>query len=218
MARQLLISKGGRFISASLRGGNQFIDGGCGADCKGAAGGLHRNTRSRLVEKLPSMFTLSRLAAVLFSMAQIVAPTSMAAPKSVVEPAPPQPVSQKVMVKRGASVEIPLKIHGTRSQTLAWIIRQPPLHGKLSEVRATGQEAAAVTYRPPADLRVVSDRFTFSVRSTEGISAPVDVTIAITDDAPQISAPAEMNVGRIWFKGNENSRGPAPREIGRAHV
>jgi hypothetical protein len=124
-----------------------------------------------------------------------LAPMSIAAPKAVIPPAPPQPVEQKVTVKRGGSVDIPLKIYGTRSQTLAWIIRKPPVAGKLSSIRATGAEAAVVTYRPPADLGVVSERFTFSVRSSEGVSAPVEVSIAITDDPPQINSPGELDFG-----------------------
>ncbi len=121
----------------------------------------------------------------------------LAAPKAAVQPAPPQPMAQKATVKRGASVEIPLKIYGTRAQTLSWIIRQQPVSGKLSGIRATAAEAAAVTYRPPADVRVVSDRFTFSVRSSEGVSAPGEVTITITDDPPQIGSPAELDFGVI---------------------
>ena len=100
-------------------------------------------------------------------------------------------------MKRGGSVEIPLRIYGTRAQTLSWIIKQPPLRGKLSAIRATGAESAVVTYRPPADLRIVSERFTISVRSTEGVSAPVEMTIGITDDAPQIGGPAELDFGEV---------------------
>ena len=120
-----------------------------------------------------------------------------AAPKTNVVPAPPQPVEQRVSVRRGGSVEVPLRIYGTRAQTLGWIVRQQPAHGKLSGVRATGAETAVVTYRPPTNLLVVSDRFTFSVRSNEGVSAPVAVTIAIVDDEPRIVAVAEMDFGAL---------------------
>ena len=120
-----------------------------------------------------------------------------AAPKTNVVPAPPQPVEQRVSVRRGGSVEVPLRIYGTRAQTLGWIVRQQPAHGKLSGVRATGAETAVVTYRPPTNLQVVSDRFTFSVRSNEGVSAPVAVTIAIVDDEPRIVAVAEMDFGAL---------------------
>ena len=123
--------------------------------------------------------------------------TALAAPKAVLAPVPPQPVEQKVTVKRGGSVEIPLRIYGTRAQTLAWVIRQQPAHGKLSGVRATAPETAVITYRPPTDLRIVSDRFTFSARSNEGVSAAAEVTISIIDDAPQLSAPGELNFGEL---------------------
>ena len=149
------------------------------------------------MEKFPSFFIRPWLVAVLFFFGGGIAPIAAGAPKMVVAPAPPQPVEQKVTVRRGGSVEIPLKIYGTRAQTLSWIVKQPPARGRLSEVRATGAESAVVTYRPPADLGVVSDRFAFSVRSSEGVSAPVEVTIAITDEAPQISAPGELNFGTL---------------------
>ena len=191
------VAKDGGFISASFRCGNQFIEGRCGADCQGAAGGLHRNTRSRIVEKFPSFFICPWVAAVLFFLKPGLAPMAAGAPKLVVAPAPPQPVEQKVTVRRGGSVEVPLKIYGTRAQTLSWIIKRPPGRGKLSEVRATGAESAVVTYRPPADLGVVSDRFTFSVRSNEGVSAPVEVAIAILDDAPRIGGLGELDFGTV---------------------
>lgn len=123
--------------------------------------------------------------------------TALAAPKTVLAPVPPQPVEQKVTVKRGGSVDIPLRIYGTRAQTLAWVIRQQPAHGKLSGVRATAPETAVITYRPPSDLRIVSDRLTFSARSNEGVSAAAEVTISIIDDAPQISVPGELNFGEL---------------------
>ena len=165
-------------------------------DCQGGERGLHRSTRSRFVEKFRSFHARLRPVIVLFVMLNLCAEMS-AAPKSAVLPAPPQPMAQKVTVKRGGSVEIALKIYGTRAQTLSWIIREQPVGGKLSAIRATAAEAAAVTYRPPADVRVVSDHFTFSVRSSEGVSAPVEVTITITDDPPQIGAPVELDFGVI---------------------
>ncbi|MEO7319720.1 MAG: hypothetical protein ABIZ56_12080, partial [Chthoniobacteraceae bacterium] len=144
-----------------------------------------------------SFFIRPRLASALLFLKLGLAPMAMAAPKTPVAPAPPQPMEQKAAVKRGDTVDIPLKIYGTRAQTLSWIIKQAPLHGKLSGVRATGAESAVVTYRPPADLRVISDRFTFSVRSSEGVSAPVEVAVTITDDAPRISATAELDFGSL---------------------
>ena len=134
--------------------------------------------------------------------AAFISMTAVAAPKTVVEPTPPQPMEQKVTVKRGGSVDIPLRIYGTRAQTLSWVIRQQPAHGKLSAVRSTAPETAVVTYRPPSDLRVVSDRFTFSARSNEGVSAAAEVTITIADDPPKLSVPAEVNFGTLLVGGS----------------
>ncbi|HZJ14235.1 MAG TPA: hypothetical protein VFD27_04250 [Chthoniobacteraceae bacterium] len=120
-----------------------------------------------------------------------------APPPASVAPAPPKPIEQQVSVKRGESVDIPLRIYGTRAQTLGWLIRQRPAHGKLSNLRSTAPESGIVTYTPPADLRVVSDRFTFSVRSNEGVSAAAEVQIAIVDDAPLLIVPTEMNFGTL---------------------
>lgn len=106
-------------------------------------------------------------------------------------------MEQKVTVKRGSAVDVPLRIYGTRSQTLGWAIKRAPAHGKLSNLRATGAESAAVTYTPPMDVRIASDRFSFSVRSSEGVSAPADVLITILDDDPRIVAPVEIEFGSL---------------------
>ena len=181
-----------RFCAAT-----HFIGQGCNADCQGAAGGLHRSTRSSLAGKFTVVPNRIQLTFILVCMVALFPQSATTAPKTNVEPTPPQPMEQKVNVKRGGSVDIPLRIYGTRAQTLTWIIRQHPAHGKLSGIRATAPEAAVVTYRPPADLAVVSDRFTFSVRSNEGVSAAAEVTIAITDDEPRIVAPSELEFGTL---------------------
>lgn len=118
-----------------------------------------------------------------------------AAPKAARDstaPAPPQPVAQKVSVQRGQSVEIPLRIYGTRSQTLSWIIRQAPAQGKLSPPRPVAAEAAVITYTSSTVPGPGTDRFTFSARSNEGVSAAVEVTITIVDADPLLIAPAEL--------------------------
>jgi len=122
----------------------------------------------------------------------------LSAPKSIaLPPAPPQPVEQEVTVKRGGSVDIPLRIYGTRAQTLSWLIRRPPAHGKLSNLRATAPETALITYTPPADLRFKTDRFTFSARSNEGASAPAEVLITIADEDPRLLVPAMLDFGAL---------------------
>jgi hypothetical protein len=123
---------------------------------------------------------------------------SAGAPSPAIVPSvPPKPIEQRVSVKRSESVDIPLRIYGTRAQTLGWLIRQRPAHGKLSNLHSTEPEAGVVTYTPPADLGVVSDRFSFSVRSNEGVSAAAEVQIAIVDDAPLLLVATEMNFGTL---------------------
>jgi hypothetical protein len=90
-------------------------------------------------------------------------------------PAPPPPVPRTVRVARGGKAEIPLRIYGTRSQKLTFIIRAAPQHGKLSEPKQTDPEAATVTYAPPADLAITRDKFSYAVRSNEGVSGAVDI-------------------------------------------
>ncbi|MDB6175601.1 MAG: Fibronectin type domain protein [Chthoniobacteraceae bacterium] len=110
--------------------------------------------------------------------------------------APPQPVSPIVRVKRGESVEIPLKIYGTRSQTLDFLIRVPPQTGKLSEIKRIAQEAGSITYTPSKDLIVKRDKFSYAVRSNEGVSAAVEVAITILDTDPDLFAPETTDFGR----------------------
>lgn len=106
-------------------------------------------------------------------------------------------MEQTVGVRRGASVDIPLRIYGTRSQTLSWIIRQQPAHGQLSKLRATSPETAVITYTPAADLRFTADTFTFSARSNEGASAPALVSISISDDPAKLVVPDIIDFGTV---------------------
>lgn len=110
---------------------------------------------------------------------------------------PPQPVQQTARVPRGGSVEIPLRIYGTRNQKLEFRIRQAPRAGTLSEIRQIDQEVASVTYTPPADLSITREKFTYAVKSTEGISAGADVFITIVDSPPRLVAPVALDFSRV---------------------
>lgn len=85
----------------------------------------------------------------------------------------------------GQSVQVPLTIIGGRGEQLEFLIRVPPRAGRLSAVRMVGANVAAVTYRAPA--RGGEDRFSYAVRSGEGVSAAAIVSITITD-APALPA------------------------------
>ncbi|MEA3209387.1 MAG: Flagellar-associated PapD-like [Chthoniobacter sp.] len=115
--------------------------------------------------------------------------------------APPPPMPQKVIVPRGRKVEIPLRIYGRQNEALRYLIKTPPAHGKLSSVREVGRETSAVAYEPPDDLAITADRFTFSVQSTAGVSAPVEVTIAIIDQPAQLAVPESVDFGELLAGG-----------------
>jgi len=112
-------------------------------------------------------------------------------------PAPPPAVSLSLTVPRGESVDIPLRIHGTRSQTLEFRIRKPPSAGTISAVRQTAQESATVRYTATPDFRVTQDHFSYAVRSKEGVSAPADVRIQIVDEPPLLIAPETLEFASL---------------------
>lgn len=116
--------------------------------------------------------------------------------RPVLDPPPPaRPVS--VNVARGQQVDIPLRIYGVQSKALRYLIKAPPAHGTLSEVRAISREVSAVTYSPPADLAVKADRFTFSVQNHSGVSAPVEVTISIYDEPARFAVAHSLEFAEI---------------------
>jgi hypothetical protein len=102
---------------------------------------------------------------------------------------PPQPVPQKIDVPRTSNAQVILKIYGRQSETLRFLIRVKPEHGKITEIKPAGREAAVLFYQPPADLAVRSDRFAYAVQSSAGVSAPAEISINIMDEAPRLIVP-----------------------------
>ena len=111
--------------------------------------------------------------------------------------APPPPVALNVKIRREGKTEIPLRIHGRANEVLKFHIRTPPIHGKISEPRKTEREAAVVVYEPPADLAIGTDKFLFSVQSSAGVSAPVEVNITIIDQPPLLEIPDSIDFGTV---------------------
>lgn len=109
--------------------------------------------------------------------------------------APPPVVSQKVSIRRGESVTIPLGIHGVRGGALEFLIRTPPRFGRLSGIKPMGLNSASVIYTAPTKGAATEDQFAYAVRSNEGVSAPGLVSIAIAEPvviAARLVAPAEL--------------------------
>ncbi len=129
----------------------------------------------------------------------LLAPAQAAEKKDtrpVLDPPPPA-LPQSLTVTRKARLDVPLKIYGVQSEKLRYLIKTPPAHGRLSEVRAVSREVSVVTYEPPADLAVTADRFTFSAQNHAGVSAPVEVTIAIIDEPPRLAVAHTVEFGEL---------------------
>lgn len=126
-------------------------------------------------------------------------------PKDPVGIAPPQPVQLNVKIRREGKTEIPLRIYGVANEPLQYLIRVPPLHGKLGEPRATGRETAVAVYEPPADLNIATDRFFYAVKSAQGVSAPVEVAVTILDQPAQLTIPDQLEFATVRT-GNSSSK------------
>ena len=105
----------------------------------------------------------------------------------IIGAAPPQPVEMNLKVHREAKTEITLRIYGKANEPLKYLIRVPPVHGRLSEPRATEREVSVVVYEPPADLGITADKFAYAVQNSIGVSAAVEVTLTIVDQPPQLA-------------------------------
>jgi hypothetical protein len=141
---------------------------------------------------------LSGLIPLLIALAlALVAPPLRAEKKPVEGAAPPTPMEVAIKVKREVRTEIPLQTYARRNELLKFLIRTPPEHGQITEPAQTGKETASVIYDPPADLSITRDKFYFAVQSSEGVSAPVEVSITIIDAPPSLVIPGPMDFPKI---------------------
>ena len=108
---------------------------------------------------------------------------------------PPRAVPAGAKVARGGSVEIVLRAAGGGLMPVKFLIRAQPQSGKLSGLRSTGADAAVITYRHGGGVAAARDRFQFAVQGEQGVSAPVDVDIAIAMEPPMLGVPAEIDFG-----------------------
>jgi len=110
-------------------------------------------------------------------------------------PPPVQPLMVKVL--RGETAEIQLRIHGSRNEPLRFLIRTPPEHGLLTEVRVLNREIGVVTYKPPANAAIVRDRFFYAAQTSVGVSASAEVVINITDPPPDLGLPDALDFSSV---------------------
>ena len=110
---------------------------------------------------------------------------------------PPQPVQLTIKVRREGKTEIPLGIHGQANEPLKFLIRTAPQSGKASDPKPSGRETATTIYEPPTDLAITTDRFLYAVQSNAGVSAPVEVSITIVDQPPQLKIPDALDFATV---------------------
>jgi hypothetical protein len=137
---------------------------------------------------------LSGLIPLIIAMALALAGPPLRADKNA---APPTPMEVTIKVKREVRTEIPLQTYARRNELLKFLIRTPPEHGQITDPAQTGKETAAVIYDPPANLSITHDKFYFAVQSSEGVSAPVEVSITIIDAPPVLAIPGPLDFPKI---------------------
>lgn len=114
--------------------------------------------------------------------------------------APPPPIPRKVLIDRGQQVTVPLAVYGVGVENMEFVIRSAPKVGKLSAVQITSDSTAAVVYTAPEETSAFEDRFTYAVKTEDGVSAPVFVTISIAEPAgipPRLVVPASLEMESI---------------------
>lgn len=114
---------------------------------------------------------------------------------------PPPVVSQTIAAQRGEKITVPLAIHGSRGELLEFIIRTPPAHGKLSPVKNAALNSATVIYTPSARSTAAEDRFSYSVRGSDGVSAPGVIVLRFSEPVvmpPKLAAPNEVEFPPVF--------------------
>lgn len=114
-------------------------------------------------------------------------------------PPPPMPQAQNVTIFRGRTVEIPLHAIGRAPSQLKFLIRTPPKHGRLGEIRFTGRKTAVVTYYNDEKAAAAFDSFTYAVQAVDtAVSAAGTVNIAISEEPPALSVVHALDFGQLW--------------------
>jgi hypothetical protein len=106
--------------------------------------------------------------------------------------APPIPAPLLYTVNGRDAVRLPLKIVGTPTGSITFILRSQPQHGIVRMIRAQG-EAAMVEYTPPSDRSISSDSFSFVAANSKGVSSEALVQIKLVDRSAKLEAVAKLD-------------------------
>jgi hypothetical protein len=109
---------------------------------------------------------------------------------------PPQAVPSEVQVQRWGEARISLRIAGS-AVAPEFRIRDRPRSGSLSDPVRTDELSGEVLYRHTGGEQELEDSFSYSVKSTRGVSAPAKVTIKIVDPPPDFAVPESIDFGEL---------------------
>ena len=156
----------------------------------------HRSIEIRIVVCLAS---LSLLGLVVTAQADItlLPPKEARKQNAHPEPVPPEPVPVNISVRRGGTVEIPLRVFGVPAESFTYLLRTLPTAGKVSEPKVVGRGLGAATYEHRNGNTQDHDHFRFATRTDHGISGSVEVSITIVDDPPVLNVLGELDFGMI---------------------
>ncbi len=114
--------------------------------------------------------------------------------------APPPPIPRKYTLDRGQQINVPLAVYGSGVENMQFLIRTAPKVGTLSQIMTTGDNTATVTYTLPDDTTALEDRFFYAVKTPDGVSAPVAVTITIAEAvglSPRLVVPGSLEMEAV---------------------
>ncbi len=117
-------------------------------------------------------------------------------------PPPPQGNPLNIEVPRGRAVLITLSAYSLTSPIIRFRIKRGAEAGKVGIPKFASASTAVVRYQPPDGAGPGDDSFWFAVQSEAGVSAPVEVTIKITDKDPLFVAPTELEFGQVLVGGS----------------
>jgi len=122
--------------------------------------------------------------------------------KEIEQVAKPPPLAKagSASVYLPESADIPLNIGGRVVEPLSFLIRKPPRHGTLGNVRQTGRTSAVVTYTPDAKAVPGEDVFTFAAQSMDSpVSAPASVWIRLLEKPPVLEHVGVLDFGTVYL-------------------
>lgn len=114
-------------------------------------------------------------------------------PKESFQGAPPLPAPANIQVDRKQPKRIPLRVLGPQSESITFLLRTPPSHGRLKLLTNTAGTEAWVEYFPPEDRSFTTDQFGFAASNSKGVSAEATIVIQILDKAGRIDLPQRID-------------------------